>query len=789
MSSVKIFFHLIVFQTIMLNSITLFSQKTNISGIVTDKETGERLIGASIYAVYQKSGTTTNEFGYFNISISTDKPAIIVVSYVGYSADTLLAQPGIVLRHDFQLNQKEMLKEVVISADSMNRLENKTEMGVVEIPIQMIKELPAIGGESDVLKAMQLMPGVQSGTEASSGLYVRGGSPDQNLLILDDVPLYYVNHLGGFVSIFNTDALSSIKLTKCGFGARYGNRLSSVIDVRMKDGNLYKHNCNLMVGMVASKLSFEGPLKKDTSSYIISFRRFMYDLLLRPISKIVFNKISAGYTFYDVNLKLNRVLSAKDRIYFSSYFGNDAITLNLRDKTDNTKLVSKNTTGWGNFSASCRWNHIYGTKLFSNTTLYVTRYKYQTLFENYYADESDTSIVKNSFNSGITDLSAKTDFHFFLSHSYKIFFGAQTIYHTFTPGVTHESLSGSYSGDSYFGNYKMNASDNAVFIENEINISKFLSANIGFRYAAYLIEDTTFFSPEPRVLLNIPVKDNASMKISFSKMQQNNHLLSSSGAGMPTDLWLPATKKAVPETSLQYAIGYATTISKYNIEASCELFYKELNNLISYKPGGTVFSSSTDWQERILKDGKGSVKGVELLLNKKSGKITGWIGYTLSRNTRQFEGLNNGQPFVYKYDRTHDISIVVLYKVKENIQVSATWVYNTGNAITLPVATYPGLSNPDNTLHSNEYETIYIYDGINTFRMRDNHRLDVGINISKEKKRGVRTWNFSIYNLYNRKNPYFYYFGKNENDEIVLKQVSAFPFLPSISYSFHFNPW
>jgi len=774
----------------MLKSDVLFSQKTTISGIVSDQESGERLIGASVYAIQQKNGTVTNEYGYYSLTLNTENQIKIIISYVGYKADTLLIVPGTTTRQNVQLLQNKLLKEVVISADADNSA-NKTDMGVVEIPIQQIKALPAIGGESDVLKAMQLMPGVQSGTEATSGLYVRGGSPDQNLLILDDVPLYYVNHLGGFVSIFNTDALSSIKLTKCGFGARYGNRLSSVIDVRMKDGNARKHECSIMAGMVASKLSYEGPLKKDTSSYIISFRRFMYDLIARPVSKIVFNKVSAGYTFYDFNLKINRILTPADRLYFSSYFGNDAITLNMRDKTDNTKLVSKNTVCWGNFLAALRWNHIFGNKFFSNTTLYYTRYKYLTSFDNYYADETDTSTVLNSFTSGINDLSAKINFDYFHSSDLKISFGAETVYHSFKPGVTHESQTGSMIGESYYGNYKLNAFDNAVFIENEFSWFNLIDANIGFRYAAYFVEDTSFYSPEPRIQLNIPLKENTSLKASYSKMQQNNHLLCSSGAGMPTDLWLPATQKAIPENSVQYAIGYTTLINKYNIELSCEIFYKELSNLISFKPGEIVFGSSTDWQDRILKNGNGRVKGLELLLNKKTGKITGWIGYTLSRNTRRFEELNNGNPFVYKYDRTHDLSVVAFYKPKENIQVSATWVYSTGNAITLPVAAYPGLSNPDTATSwiNHEYETIYIYDGINTFRMRDNHRLDIGISFSKEKKRGVRTWNFSIYNLYNRKNPYFYYFSKNENDEIVLKQVSAFPFLPSVSYSFHFNCW
>lgn len=678
-----------------------------------------------------------------------------------------------------------MLNEVVISATQDKPIEQKTEMSVVSIPIKQVKLLPYLGGESDVLKAIQLMPGVQSGNEGTSGLYVRGGSPDQNLIVLDDVPLYYVNHLGGLVSIFNTDAISNITLIKGGFPARYGNRLSSVMDIRMKDGNLKEFKGNAMIGMIASKISVEGPIKQDTSSYIISFRRFMYDLITRPVSKIVFDKVSAGYTFYDFNAKFNYKVTNKDRLFFSIYSGKDKMTIKMKDKSESSKYLNKSSLGWGNNLIALRWNHLFNTKLFSNATVSYSQYKYMTEFEIINNIGTNKETILNRFASGINDLAIKFDLEYFHSSNYKLIFGVNSICHTFYPGSEQfkQSINNTSPTDTIFGNYSLNAIDNALYVENIFQIGQALSINAGGRFSHYHVEDTNFVNLEPRILFNYLIGENNSIKASYSQMFQNIHLLSSSGTGMPTDLWLPATKKVIPQKSTQYAIGAVSTrkFNNHNYELSIEFFYKDLQNLIAYKTGANVFGASVDWQDKIEKNGKGVSKGIELLINKKTGKTTGWIGYTYSKTTRQFENINEGIPYLFKYDRPHDLSVVIIHKINKNVNFSLTWVYGTGNAITLPVSAY-------SIITETGLEQIYVYEGINTFRMRDYHKMDIGFNFSKEKKWGTRMWSLSIYNVYNRQNPYYYFFEKksNNSNEVVLKQLSMFPIMPSISYNAYF---
>jgi hypothetical protein len=776
---IQIFLFFIIYQS------GLFAQNITVSGYIEDMQTGERLIGASVFEALSKTGTTSNSYGFFSISFTQGDSVRLFFSYVGYETFEITA----ILKENKQLNIKLkpnlMLNEVVITASQDIPIEQKTEMSIVSIPIKQVKLLPSLGGESDVLKAIQLMPGVQSGNEGTSGLYVRGGSPDQNLMVLDDVPLYYVNHLGGLVSIFNTDAISNINLIKGGFPARYGNRLSSVMDIRMKDGNLKEVKCNAMIGMVASKISIEGPIKQDTSSYIISFRRFMYDLITRPLSKIVFDKVSAGYTFYDFNAKFNYKLSDNDRLYLSVYSGKDKMTIKMKDNSDNSKYMNRSSLGWGNNLIAVRWNHLFNTKLFSNTTISYSQYKYNTEFENNNKTGTDKETIFNRFTSGINDLAIKFDIEYYHSTKYKLVFGANSIYHTFIPGsekFKHNTNSSAIT-DTIFGNYSLHALDNAIYIENIFQLGKGFSINAGVRFSHYYVEDTNFVNLEPRILVNCSAGENNSIKASYSQMYQNIHLLTSSGTGMPTDLWLPATKNVIPQKSTQYALGAASTRKFYNqnYEISIEFFYKELQNLIAYKTGANVFGSTVDWQDKIEKNGKGASKGIELLINKKTGKITGWIGYTYSKTTRQFENINDGISYLFKYDRPHDISIVVMHNLNKNINFSLTWVYGTGNAITLPVSAY-------SIMTETGLEQIYVYEGINTFRMRDYHKMDIGFNFNKEKKWGTRTWSISVYNLYNRKNPYYYFFEKksNNSDEVVLKQLSMFPIMPSVSYSISF---
>ncbi|MBN2683118.1 MAG: TonB-dependent receptor [Bacteroidales bacterium] len=779
-----------------------FSQNITISGFIEDANTGERLPGANVYETKSKNGTSTNAYGFFSLKIQNADSAAILFSYIGYSPQLLEFKPKQNIETVIKLIPGNLIEEVVVTGTREQNSESKTEMSIVSIPIKQIQLLPAIGGESDILKALQLMPGVQSGNEGSSGLYVRGGSPDQNLILLDDVPLYYVNHLGGFVSIFNTDAVSNISLSKGGFPARYGNRLSSILDVRMKEGNMKEFHGSGMFGIVASKISLEGPIKRDTSSFIVSYRRFLYDLITRPLSKKLNDGTEIGYNFYDFNLKINQKINKNNRLFLSLYSGDDKIMTknNYGDKSN--KEYYSNTMQWGNNLAALRWNHVFNRNLFSNITGTYTRYRFLTSFES--VDNYINQRFSYNFLSGIYDLGIKADLEYNAGANYKVKFGFSSVYHQFKPGVSSlQQIDQSEKKDTSFGSYNLQAIGNGVYVENIFNIGKNFNANIGGRLSTYAISDNTFFSPEPRVLFNYELKRNISLKASFAQMQQNVHLLTGSGIGMPMDFWVPATNKIHPSKSKQFGLGIKKVLSSKGLEFTLEGYYKDLNNLITYSEASTFIGSQRDWQEKVENNGIGKSFGAELLIQKKYGKTTGWIGYTLSKTTRQFPGINLGKPYLYRYDRPHDISIVVSHKLSDKIDFSATWVYGTGNAISLPTGKYRAINEVPyfDEQQGGVTEYVYggeidIYEGINTFRMRDYHRLDVGINFHKKKKWGERTVNLSIYNLYGRQNPYYYYFesgaqygnnGPIEGTEFrKLKQQSLFPFIPSISYSFKF---
>lgn len=780
--------------TFILLCTHLHAQQLTISGFVTDSLSGEKLIGASIFEAHSKKATIANNYGFYSMTIPANDTARISISYIGYST----CEKIIFLRKDerinFSLQPGLSLSEVEIKGNEIP-IEKRNEMGIVTIPIQKIKSLPALGGESDIMKALQLMPGVKSGNEGSSGLYVRGGSPDQNLILLDDVPLYYVNHLGGFVSTFNSDAINQVKLIKGGFPAYYGSRLSSIVDVRMKEGNLKEFHGNGMIGLIASKISIEGPIKKDTTSYIISFRRMLLDIFSRPISKMLLDNVGLGYYFYDFNAKINHKFSSKDQIYFSSYMGDDKIFANLNDKKDKTKF--ENDIKWGNMLAALRWNHIWSKNLFSNLTSTYTQYRYAiNIISSETNDDNKIVESKNNFFSGINDLSGKIDFEYYISPAHALKFGISTIYHTFKPGVIsyYQTDTGLGEIDSSFNNSPINAWENASYVEDEFKIGR-LQSKIGIRMSQYLVKNKPYLSVEPRILLNLLLTQNMSVKASYASMQQNIHLLTSYNVGIPTDLWVPATNMVAPSKSSIISMGFSGSIKENMFEISLEGYYKDLMQLITYKEGASFLGNTASWETLIEKEGKGKSIGAELLIQKKEGRTSGWVGYTLSKTTRQFEKLNYGKPYNYTYDRRHDISLVFIHKFNDIIDFSASWVYSTGNAITLATEKYnvPVESSGD-SYYMNQ---IHIYNGVNNFRMRSTHKLDIGINFHKKKKWGERIWNFSIYNLYNRKNPYYYYFSSihkgywvnnnyYESVEPALMQKSLFPFIPSVSYSFKF---
>ncbi len=788
----------IIFLSLFELFTNVYSQKITISGYVTDAASGEIIAGATVIRADNFNYAISNNYGYYILTLNRSEDSVkIQASFVGFSPSSFSIIPYQNLKVDFALINSNILDEVIVSAEKTTTYEKRKEMSVVTIPISNVASMPSLGGESDVLKSLQLMPGIQSGNEASSGLYVRGGSPDQNLMVIDDVPVYYVNHLGGFVSTFNSDAINSMKLVKGGFPAHYGSRLSSVVDIKMKEGNMKEFHGNAMIGMIASKIMIEGPIKKDTTSYMISLRRFMYDLITRPLTRATsFNGTSIGYNFYDLNAKINHIISPKDRLYLSFYSGGDKVLTRQKTQTNLNKMILE----WGNILGSFRWNHLYGDKLFSNITLYSTRYRLANDFSRTFTCNNIKEKTSASYWSGIIDLSVKADFDYYVKQNYKIKFGGTSIFHHFNPNTTtYHSVENSAVVDTSFGSKKQNGFENAVYLENEISIGTRLFTNIGLRVTNYQTPNRNYVSYEPRFLSTFMISENTLLKASYSSMNQYIHLLTGSSPNMQNDIWVPVTDAVAPSLSKQYAIGLEKIFRDEMYEISLEGYYKTMNNLITYKDGVAILSSASDWQSQVEINGKGKSYGLEFLLQKTKGSATGWIAYTYSKTTRQFENKNNGKPYPFKYDRTHDISIVYQQKIKSNIQFSATWVFGTGNPYTLATGKFKMMPEVINELvnESNYLNYGQVYNDLNSYRMRAYHKLDIGVNFYKKVKRGERTWNISIYNLYNRQNPYYYFLDTSyqfdqqgriipEATKTVLKQQSYFPIIPSFSYSLKF---
>lgn len=788
---------LIFFSFVAVHSI---AQRT-ISGFVIDSATNERVIGANLYVPILKTGTSSNNYGFYTFTFAKTDSVTILVSFVGYKTKVLRLFIDKNIQIDISLSQGVQLKEVYITAGS-TRLSTPS-MSVLELPMKQIAYLPKLAGETDIMRVFQLMPGVQMGKEGTSGIYVRGGSPDQNLILLDDIPMYYVNHIGGFISVFNPNAINSATLFKGGFPARYGGRLSSVLDVRMKEGNMKSVMGNFSFGLLSSKLTIEFPVKKDKTSAIISLRRSLFDLVTRGYFLLLNpgSKQSAGYTIYDLNAKINHKVSNKDHLYFSIYTGHDRLFSNQRDfeSYDNKfKFNSKRYTQWGNYVVAARWNHIFNNQLFGNVTVGFTKFFYDiSANATKYSIESKekVGVVKSGFNSTVSDGILKADYDFYPSNMHHIKFGSTFIYHKYNP----------YSNFSKLVDDNMTISDTAIkspaikaleitlYAEDEIKVSDNFSINTGFRFTAFLVDSKMYFSPEPRIIGNYKVSSNTSVKASYAYMTQPIHLLSNSGAGLPADLWVPATEKIKPESSHQIALGFIHKLpEKIGLDLSVEAFYKRMNNLIDFREGVSFFSGKGDWQNKVESGGKGKVFGIEFLIEKKEGNTTGWIGYTLSKNTRQFANINSGNAYPYIYDRTHDISIVVNQCLNNHITLSAIWVYSTGNAITIPlmkniVANMDVGQNAVNYLDPQFYfSESHIYPGKNNYRMPAYHRLDLSCSFTRHNGKRTKAWSIDIYNAYCRLNPFYLYFDKNKAGDIKLYSFSMFPIIPSFSYSYSF---
>ncbi len=761
-----------------------------ISGYITDERSGEALIGATVYDLRSGKGTVSNVYGFYSLTLPSDSVALRF-TFVGYQPAQLRTLLTGSLTHHVELGPSLELREVEVVGRRTGDEVESTRMGTIELPMEKVRSLPVLLGERDVIKTLQLLPGVQSGSEGSSGLYVRGGGPDQNLILLDGVPVYNANHLFGFFSVFNTDAIRSATLTKGGFPAEYGGRLSSVIDLRMKEGNNQKLHGEGGIGLIASRITLEGPLRKESTSFMISARRTYLDVLARPlIRSSTDGNSTGGYYFYDLNTKVNHRFSDRSRLYLSGYFGRDRFYARDRYTWNNAgdTYEDKNETGldWGNAIGALRWNYVFNPRLFSNTTLTYSNYRFRVINEQESIRTVNGTTTEEfwgiTYRSGIEDWSMRTDFNYMPVPEHYIKFGGGAILHTFTPGVSRAVQEGDQaSQDTTFGSAPTKAQEFFMYAQDEIALGGKVKVNAGLHGSGFLVNGTTYLSLQPRVSGRYLLNERSSVKLSYANMAQFLHLLTNAGIGLPTDLWVPPTDRVKPQFADQVAAGYTRSFSDTYM-GTFEAYYKYMRNLIEYKDGATFLATGTDWQNNVAV-GNGWSYGGEWLLEKKEGKTTGWIGYTLSWTQREFEELNEGRVFPYRYDRRHDVSVALTHHFNERVDVGLVWVYGTGSAVTLPLERYQTLGQQNDFFGTTEVDHI---EERNNYRTPAYHRLDLGVNMHKKTRWGERTWSLGLYNAYSRQNPFYLYFSVDDAGRPRLTQISLFPIVPSATYNFTF---
>ncbi len=764
---------------------TTFSQeKYTISGYIQDAKTAERLILATIFETNKSKGATSNTYGFYSLTLAKGE-VNLYASFVGYQAKNLVFELKKDTIINFNLKPSLSLDEVILVARKTPKIEQRTQMSRISVPISAIEKIPTILGENDVLKTLQLLPGVQGGTEGMNGVYVRGGSPDQNLVILDGVPVYNVSHLLGFLSVFNTDAIKGVSLTKGGFPARYGGRLSSVIEINMKEGNKKEFHGEGAIGLLSSRLTLEGPIVKDKSSFMISGRRNYFDIIAKPIikkaSKDSGDDLDLSTYFYDLNAKVNHKFNEKHSIYLSAYLGSDVFKNDFKENDFDSDDFYRTKAGidWGNVITAMRWNYKINNKLFANTTLTYSKFNFDFEVGEEVFYEGEHNKFEAKYKSGIYDIAGKVDFDYIPNPNHHIRFGFGNTYHTYNPGAL--ALKGDFDEEDFetLNNQKKEYSNEYFgYLEDELQFGK-LKANIGLHASGFTIGNKTYNSLQPRIGLRYLVNKKWSLKASYASMAQYINLLTNESIGLPTDLWVPSTERIKPQTSWQAAFGVATTF-KNELEFSIEGYYKKMDNVISYKEGASFFNVEENWEDKITQ-GTGTAYGLEVLLQKKRGKTTGWIGYTLAWNNRQFDEINSGKEYPFKFDRRHDFEMVAIHKFSDRLHLSGTWVYSTGNAISLTEATYTSFDQNGNL------DPISIVGTKNSYRMPSYHRLDVGLEFLKKKKWGERAWIIGVYNAYMRSNPFYVYLGENfDTNKKQYKQVSLIPLVPSVSYRFKF---
>jgi len=759
-------------------TLVVAQEKYTVNGYVKDAESGETLIGVTILEKNLEEGTTTNAYGFYSLTLPAGEVEI-TYSYLGFDDKV----QKLTLNQDTPLNidlgtNAEQLEEVVVKANSAQEQVRSTQMSVDRISMKQAKVLPALFGEVDIIKIFQLKPGVSGGGEGTSGLIVRGGAPDQNLFILDEAIVYNPSHLFGFFSTFNSDAVKDVQVYKGGFPAQYGGRLSSVIDVKLREGNRKKFAARGGLGLISSRLTLEGPIVKDKGSFIVSGRRTYADIFTRAINNANadnpdYNRIP-DYFFYDLNAKVNYDLGERDRIFLSGYFGRDAFLFN--DDNFNFKF------DWGNITTTARWNHIYNPRLFSNMTFTFSDYNY---------------LISNSFDvfefevgSGTQDYNVKIDFHAEPNSRNSIKFGGNWTWHQFDVGRLKFEQEGEslFNSNTEFTGWEANA-----YVSDDLEVTKKLKLYFGLRLSSFYSDSTFYGGIEPRFSARYSINDNVSVKASYARMNQYMHLVSSSGATLPTDVWYPSNRVVRPQSSDQVAAGISVAIGNQFLLTN-ELYYKWLHRQVDFRDGADLFINPNLNDEFVF--GRGYSYGNEIYLEKKEGKLTGWVGYTLSWTWRDFDDINQGNRFPAAYDRRHDASVVLLYQLNRKFTFTGGWVYNTGRATSLPEARFffQDISGGGGIgVGAGGAGIGTIFQERNSFRMNPYHRLDLGIVMKMflNKPNFEADLTLNTYNTYDRRNPYFIYFETEIDDNNVVtgvtgKQVSLFPILPSLTFNFKF---
>ncbi len=785
---------------------TLMAQQPVIYGHIYDAQTGESLISANIYNPSTLKGTTSNEFGYFSLKLSPGAQKV-QFSYVGYETFSLEVNMQRDTMVVVRLKPTTQLEEILVTDSRPEVGVKSTRMGASTVPLDIVNNMPVLLSEPDLLKTIQALPGVQSGMTGTCGIYVRGGDPDQNLFLLDGMPLYNVNHVFGFMSVFQAEAIKHVDFYKSGFPARFGGRLSSIVDVRTKDGDMKRYYGSFSVGLLTSHLNFEGPIIKDKTSFTVSARRSYLDWLITPFMK---DDTKVGLGIYDLTAKLNHKFNDKYRLYFSIYNGRDFMKIAFKDKYENSYDESDMRQKWGNTLTTMRLNAVLAPRLFLNTTIAYTGYlssiKNHSYTEVKTLDDNVESSVDSDYRSNIRDYSFLADFDFHIAPKHQAKFGASLCQHVFRPDVQTLKCKEQYEdhktdNTQKISPNKISSQEINFYVEDDFPICRALQTNIGVHMSTYIVEDKTYFSAQPRLSFSYVPHQDWRVKAGFCVMEQYVHMLSTSSPIMPSDLWVPAPRRIEPTTASHYSVGgYYTGLNGW--ELTSEVYYKKSENLLEYKDGMSAMGSVTNWQDKV-EMGQGFSCGLELMAEKKTGRITGWANYTLSKTDRHFKNgtINNGLRFPYKYDRRHCINITLNYKLSDKIDLNAEWNYMTGARSTVPVGNDVVYDSSDGNSIPNVQlwpingigylESAPRYDGRNNYKMPSSHALNVGFNFHKQKKHGEAIWSLSVVNVYNRKNPDWVYMSNKWDNNFgrsryYIYKITVLPIMPSFSYTFKF---